>query len=258
VRTPPALDVATTLQLQRASGNAQVTQLIARTRDEELLGGQYAEEAGEKLGKVKSHSTKYWETVQGWFSKDAREEQAKKDAQGPASIDDVAEDSTRAAEYAEEALLVAAAATRALGTKQDDPYKTNDLTEAADNFEGAAKHVGTANKAFSWGMKKLKLYFAVRRVMSAAQALDKAKTPQEAAKAFDEMFAATGALADFLPGEGPHKAYFEFLAAFDTNGGFFTNMVTAIGLEKPAYNQRHQVEGWPSAAPSAWERVHGQ
>jgi hypothetical protein len=71
------------------------------------------------------------------------------------------------------------------------------------------------------------------------------------------MFAATGALADFLPGEGPHKAYFEFLAAFNTDGGFFTNMTTAIGVEKPAYRQRDQVEGWPGAGKSYWEQVHG-
>lgn len=258
VREPPALDAATTLQLQRTAGNAQVTQLIARSPKDELLDAQYGEEVAENIGTVKSRSTKYWETVQGWFSKEAREEQAKKDAEGPSSIEDATQDATRAAEYTEEALLLAATVTRALGTKQEDPYKTNSLTEAAEHFEGAAKHVGTANKAFSWGVKKLKLYYALRRVTSAATALDKAKTPQEAAKAFDEMFAATGALADFLPGEGPHKAYFEFLAAFDTHGGFFTNMVKNIGLERPAFDQRHDVEGWPSAAPSAWEQVHGR
>jgi hypothetical protein len=218
VRTAPPLTRDNVVMLQRTAGNHQVGRMmIARQgyRDEELLAEEYAEEAKGSFSKAKERVTRWWGDLFG----------EKKPDTGPEKASEVMDDSLKVAKYVDDGLRAAQGTLNLLAGDIPTSENRKKLKEVAEGFGDAADKLGKAKKTVDWINDKIQLYEDTTALVRAIQVLRKKETTaEEAAVAFDALFAAAGRLGGKLP-DGPWSAYFEFLAAFESQGGFFANMI---------------------------------
>lgn len=218
VRTPPPLSRENVARLQRSAGNQQVTQMIARSgyRDEELLAEEYAKDAQSWFGKAKERGTRWWGDTFG---------KKKEPDLGPDKLSGVMDDSLKVAKYVDDGLKAAKGTLNMLAGDIPGTDGRKQLKAAAEHFGDAAEKLGKATKTVDWVNDKIALYEDVSKLIRAIQVLRKQGTSaEEAAVAFDSLFAAAGRLGGKLP-EGPWQAYFGFLAEFESQGGFFAGMI---------------------------------
>ena len=217
VRSAPPLSHENVARLQRSAGNQQVGRMIARSgyRDDELLAEEYAKDAQSSFGKAKERATRWWGDLFG----------KKEPDQGPDKLSGVMDDSLKVAKYVDDGLKAAKGTLNLLAGDIPSSDGRKKLKEAAEHFGDAAEKLGKAKDTVDWVNDKIALYEDVSALVRAIQTLRKPGTPaEEAAAAFDALFASAGRLGGKLP-EGPWQAYFGFLAEFESQGGFFANMI---------------------------------
>jgi hypothetical protein len=215
-RSVPPLTRENVALLQRTAGNQQVQRMmIARYRDEELLAEEYAKDAQSSFGKAKERATRWFGDLFG----------KKEPDQGPDKLSGVMDDSLKVAKYVDDGLKAAKGTLNLLAGDIPATENRKKLKQVAEQFGEAAEKLGKAKETVDWVNDKVALYEDTTALVRAIQTLRKpGVSSEEAAVAFDALFAAAGRLGAKLP-EGPWSAYFEFLAAFESQGGFFAGMI---------------------------------
>lgn len=223
-RTAPALSRATLARVQAGAGNRAAGRLLARQRDPEVVGEEYAKEAQESAGGVKSRLTRWWGDLHLFESDRERAERLAKAAAGPEKASEIMDDSLKLAAYVDDALKASEATLEwtADAARYGDGRKQ--LSELAEKFGGAAKQLKRATATIDWLNDKIKIYEDASELYEAVKLLNGATTSEQAAAGFDRLFAIAGKLGKRLP-DGPWSAYFEFLEGFAGQGGFFSNLV---------------------------------
>ncbi len=223
-RKAPPMSRATLARVQSGAGNRAAAQLLARQSGEE-----FADEAKESAGGVKSRVSRWWGDLHLFESDKEKSERLAKEAAGPEKASEIMDDSLKLAAYVDDALKAAEATLEwtADAARYGDGRKH--LSEAAEKFGAASKTLKKATSTIEWVNEKIKLFEEASELYEAVRVLNSAKTSEQAAAGFDQLFGVAGKLGKHLP-DGPWTAYFDFLEGFSGQGGFFANM---IGKFKP-------------------------
>jgi hypothetical protein len=234
-RTPtPFSDLAA---LQRAAGNEAVTSLIE----------------GDKGPPVQRDLMEYAKDAYH-HAKDAVTSKKEGGEEGGSEWEKPSEE---VALHAREAFDLASAALKksAASVKSADPQGAAETLEYAEGFDKASELVKTGGEVFEKGVKAVKIIQATAELRAAIQEVnshDVLSDPAGSAKAFDNLFTATGEFATGIAPKGPWTGYFELLKHFNDNGGFFTNVGAEMRLETgPEAHQLKEI-GMDPAKNNRW------
>lgn len=246
------------IKMQAAYGNAAVRRYLARRKDAAVTEDCAADQAMQPMMKmairqapatgVVSRQMEYIKDAWKHLKQLTGSDEGKKDEGG-----DWAEPSEEVALHTKEALALAKfAAEKLKQAMKDDPDAAEKMAKLAENFEEASTLVETGEKGFNTIKKGIEIKGEIDELYNAAKELkdidDLRANPERSAKAFDNLFGATGTLAKRLP-DGPWQGYFELLAHFNDHGGFFQNMTRALG--KHARDADLAFEGKSAPEPEA-------
>lgn len=211
-----AIDLAA---LQRAAGNEAVTALLRGMADHHAVG---TSGAGPVLQRdvIEYVKDAYQHVKDRGKKKEPGEGDTGEDWEKPS--EEVALHTREAFDLGAVVLKKAAAAV-----KSADPEGAAETLEYAEGFEKASELVKSGSEVFDKGVKGVKIAQAAATLYAAIKDVDShdiLSDPEGSARAFDELFSATGEFADRISPKGPWKGYFELLKHFEDHGGFFVNV----------------------------------
>jgi hypothetical protein len=212
--------------LQKAAGNQAVTALLHGMANDQGLSASHSGLAVQR--DVMEYVKDAYEHV--------KDRVKKKEPGAEDSGEDWEKPSEETALHAREAFDVGAIVLKKVAgaVKAADPEGAAETLEYAEGFEKASELVKTSSEIFDKGVKAVKIAQAAATLYAAIKEVDShdiLSDPEGSARAFDELFSATGEFADRISPKGPWKGYFQLLKHFKDNGGFFVNVGAQMRLE---------------------------
>jgi hypothetical protein len=205
--------------LQRAAGNQAVTAFLHGIANDRALSAPNSDLVVQR--DVMEYVKDAYQHV--------KDRTKKKEPGAEDSGEDWEKSSEEAALHAREAFDLGAFVLKksAGAVKTADPEGAAETLEYAEGFEKASELVKSSAEVFDKGVKAVKIAQAAATLYAAIKEVDGhdiLSDPEGSAKAFDELFSATGEFADRISPKGPWKGYFQLLKHFKDNGGFFANV----------------------------------
>jgi len=186
-----------------------------------------------------------------------KERVKKKEPGAEDSGEDWEKPSEEAALHAREAFDLGAIVLKKLAgsVKAADPEGAAETLAYAEGFEKASELVEKGAGLFQKGVSAVKITQDAAKLYAAVKEVDghdPLSDPAGSAKAFDELFSATGEFADRIAPKGPWKGYVELLKHFNDNGGFFVNVSAAMRGEVGPEAEALKREGMDPKKENRW------